>query len=71
MFEEMAKPDGTEVDVGEALVNLFESDVVTTKQGADENAVGVPPDAAVARDEAGLEMPWVGDGLKCLRVRAR
>jgi len=71
VFEEVAKPHGTEVDVEEALVNLFESDVVTPKQGADENAVGVPSDATVSRDEAGLEVTRVGEGLKSLREGSR
>lgn len=71
MFEEVAKPDKTEVDIEEATVNLFEPDVVTGEQGGDKDAVCVPADASVARDEAGLEVPWVRDGLEVLRERTR
>jgi len=60
----VAKPDGTEIDVEEAPVNLFQSDVVASEQGSDEDAVRVPADASVARDETGLEMARVGDGLE-------
>ena len=41
VFDKATKPDGTEVDVEEAVVNLFESDVVTCEDLADGNAVGV------------------------------
>ena len=71
MFEEVAEPHGTEVDVEEALVNLFETDVVTTQECADENTGGVPTDAAVLGDETGLEVTWVGDGLERLWIGAR
>jgi hypothetical protein len=64
VFEEVAEPHRTEVDVEEATVNLLEADVVPRQEGGDEDAVGVPANPAVTRDETGLEMARVGDGLK-------
>jgi hypothetical protein len=71
VFEEVAKPDGTEINVEKAPVNLFQPDVVASEQGGDEDAVGIPADAAVARDEAGLEMARIGDGLELFRGEPR
>ena len=64
MFKEVTEPDRSEVDVEEAVVNLLEADVVSCEEGADEDAVSVPPDAAVVRHEADIEMARVGDGLE-------
>ena len=64
MFEEVAKPDRTEVDIEEATVNLLKADVVPRQEGGDEDAVGVPANSPVTRDETSLEMARVGDGLK-------
>ncbi len=66
----MAKPHRTEVDVEESAVNLFEPDVVAGEKCGDEDSVGVPADPAVARDEASLEMPRVGDGPELHGKRA-
>ena len=71
VFDKATKPDGTEVDVEEAVVNLFESDVVTCEDLADGNAVGVPPDAAVGGDSASLVVARVDDGLEGLGERPR
>ena len=46
-FNESTEPDGTEVDVEEAVVNLLEADVMTCEEPADRDAPGVPADAAV------------------------
>ena len=67
----MAKPDRTEIDVEQAPVNLFQPNVVASEQGGDEDAVCIPADASVARDEAGLEMARIGHGLELFGVRAR
>ncbi len=63
-FNETTEPDGTEVNVEEAVVNLLEADVMTSEEPADRDALGVPADAAVGTDEASLEMARVGDGLE-------
>ena len=63
-------PHRTEIYIEEAVVNLFEADVVASEEGGDQNPVGVPTDAAIMGDEASLEMPWIGDGLKRVRVGA-
>ena len=63
-FEEVTEPDGPEVDVEETVVNLLETDGVTREEGADEDAISIPANAAVVRDETGLEVARVGDGLK-------
>ena len=71
MFKEVTEPDRPEVDVEEAVVNLLECDVVSGKEGADEDAVSVPPDPTVVRDEADIEMARVGDGLEGAREGTR
>ena len=62
----MPEPDGTEVDVEEALVNLLEADVVAGEELADGDSVGIPTDATVLGDEASLEVAGIGDGLERL-----
>ena len=66
MFEEVAEPYRPEVDVEEAVVNLLEADVMAGDQGADGDAVGVPPDPAVVGDESSLEVTWVRERLELL-----
>ena len=66
----MAKPHWTEIDIEETAVNLFESDVAATEQSGDEDAVRVPADASVARDEAGLEMARISQGFEFFRERS-
>jgi len=70
-FKKVAQPNRTEVDVEEALVNLFKSDLVASEQGGDEDAVSVPTDPAIARNQTGLEVPRIRDGLEFLWEGAR
>ncbi len=70
-FNETTEPDGTEVNVEEAVVNLLEADVMTCEEPADRDALGVPADATVGTDEASLEMARVGDGLEGFREGPR
>jgi len=66
-FEEVTEPDRPEVDVEEAVVSLLETDVVSGEEGRDRDSVGVPPEAAVVRDEPKLEVARVGDGRQGAR----
>ena len=50
MFEEVSEPDGAEVDVEEAMVNLLEADVVAGEELADGDTVSIPSDASVLGD---------------------
>ena len=50
-FNETTEPDGTEVNVEEAVVNLLEADVMTSEEPADGDAFGVPADATIGTDE--------------------
>ena len=70
-FNESTEPDGTEVDVEQAVVNLLKADIMTSEEPADRDALGVPADAAVGTDEASLEMARVGDGLEGFREGPR
>ena len=63
-FNETTEPDGTEVNVEEAVVNLLEADVMTSEEPADGDALGVPADATIGADETSLEVARVGDGLE-------
>ena len=48
LFDETAQPDRTEVDVEEAVVNLFKADVLPFEELADRDSILIPPDAAVS-----------------------
>ena len=56
-FNKATEPDGSEVDVEQAVVNLLKADVMTSEEPADRDALGVPADATVGTDKASLEWP--------------
>lgn len=58
-LDKSAEPDGTEIDVKEAGVNLLETDVLFCESGADVDPFVVPTDSTISRDPADLEMRWI------------
>jgi hypothetical protein len=62
LFMEATEFDGSEIDFPEAVVDLFEADVLLSEEMADVDPAGVPTDAAVATDAADLEVSGVLEG---------
>ena len=67
---EAAEPDGTEVDVPEVVVDLFEADELSGEYVADVDPAGVPSDASVPADPSDLEVSGVLDGGQVFRERS-
>lgn len=61
-FDETSEPDGTEIDVEQAVVNWLEADGLFGEQVADIDPVVEPADAAVATHTPNLEVLGIGDG---------
>ncbi len=69
LFMEATEFDGSEIDFPEAVIDLFEADVLLCQQMADVDPVRVPADAAVATDAADLEVSGVLEGRQLLGER--
>ncbi len=62
LFMKATEFDGSEIDFPEAVIDLFEADVLLSEKMADVDPAGVPTDAAVATDTADLEVGGVLEG---------
>ena len=70
VFNKPSQPNGSEVDIEEAVVDLFEADIVASQEAADGHAVRVPADASVGADEASFKMTRIGDEFQGLGKRS-
>jgi hypothetical protein len=71
LFMEASQPGGAEKDIPEAVVDRFEADLEFGQQVTGVDPAVLPANAAVAADQAPLEMPRVDDGLERGAIRAR
>jgi hypothetical protein len=62
LLNEVAEPDGSEVDVEEPVVEGLEADGLTGDQVADVDPVVEPADASVPTDAPNLDVLEIGDG---------
>src|SRR5436853_1431737 len=70
-FDETTESDWAKVDVPDAVVNLFEPDILASAGDADIHPIASPADAAVVADIAPLEVRRIFQVGQLLRVWAR
>ena len=71
LFDQTAQLDRAKVNLPDAVVNLFQADVLAGAADTDVHPVAVPPDAAVVADVARLIVRWVLQCRQLLRVGSR
>ena len=69
LFDQATEFDRPKVDVPDALVNLFQPDILASTAEADVHPIAVPADAAVVADLARLEVWRIFQLRQLLRVR--
>lgn len=69
-FVQSPETKWSEVDIPNAVVDLLETDVLTSESVGDAHPVLIPANSTVATDEPDLEVPRVLDGWQRLREAA-